>query len=143
MTPVARTAVPTSRRATRTVSSAGTSALAPPERCQRRAAAAAPARPRSRMMVLRMDSFLLPAERVCAGGVTPVLPVCNRMLPRRARPAAALPGAAQGMGLGVEHGVLEVQGAVGREQQIEILQRLGEEVARHEVALLLRDHALE
>jgi hypothetical protein len=33
------------------------------------------------------------------------------------------------VGLGVEHDLVEVQGLVGREEQVEILERFGQEVA--------------
>src|SRR5712691_6622646 len=50
---------------------------------------------------------------------------------------------AQRMRLGVEHCTIEIERRVGREEQIEILQRLREEVAGHQVALFLRHHAFQ
>src|SRR5262249_38959177 len=51
--------------------------------------------------------------------------------------------AAERMCLGVEDDPLEVDGAVRSEQQVEVLEGLGEEEARHRVAALLRHDVLQ
>src|SRR5262249_11577707 len=65
----------------------------------------------------------------------------RRKLPGKAAGASA--GAPERMRLGVEDDPLEVERLLRSEEQIEVLHRLGEEIARHQVALLFRDDALQ
>src|SRR6266481_2943807 len=55
---------------------------------------------------------------------------------------AELPGPAQRMRFGVEHDLVEIESA-GRAQQPDVLERLGEEEAGHQVALLTGGHVVE
>src|SRR5688572_25572476 len=50
---------------------------------------------------------------------------------------------AQGMGFGIEHRLIQVQELVGSEEQVQVLERLGQEVAGHHIPLLLGHDVLQ
>src|SRR5262249_29885096 len=71
---------------------------------------------------------------------------CRPLVPSRTyciESPQPLPASAERVCFGVEDDLVEIDRRVGREEQIEILERLGKKEAVLPIATLLRDHALQ